>query len=481
MTDRQSSTWDIRNAPANYAWLVVFQVASSLLSFATVWLITRRLGATGYGAVVAVVLASQIMQIFLHWSATSLQRFGVEEFVASGAITKSFWTRSLIFLPNLLLLLVTAFAWLGPMGKALEIPREAWWMVALHLVTSSVWMHIQHALQGAKLMRLQGLLLAVERGLTFAAAAALYASGRLSWVSALVCYIAAPVLTSIVGLVRLRPYVRFDSFYDAGQFRTMLRFSLPLIPFAIIGALSTNQLDGIFITQYLSKKALGIYAIATQINGIAGQLPMLANLILLSMFVSLKSTGQESLLSRFFQNVAPPLTLAWGFFCALLSTAAALLIPVFFNADFDATVHPLWILLASSTLAFPVLMGLASLANTYSKTYISMIAAIAAALLNVLFNFLLIPRYGLMGCAWATLIAMAASLVTFQILLRREGLLSGGWILASVLPTIAGAIVISWDGRFAVAFAVCAALTLAIGLLERESYRKLISFWRARL
>ena len=478
--ERQTPAWDIRNAPSNYAWLVVFQIAGSLLSFASIWLITRRLGAEGYGAIVAVVLASQLVQIFLNWSAASLQRYGVEEFVVSGAITKSFWTRSLILVPNLILIVLTASLWIAPMAKALEIPAGARPLVVLHLVTGAVWLHIQHALQGAKLLRTQGLLLALERGLTFAAILTLFASGRLSWINALVCYIAAPALMAIVGGTMLRPYVRRGRLFDAAQFRTMLRFSLPLIPFAIVGALATSQLDAIFITQYLSKRALGIYSIATQINGIVAQLPILANSVLLAMFVSLKSTGRESMLSSFFQHVTPPLTLAWGLFCAASSCAAAILFPVFFKPEFAAAVQPLWVLLAASTMAFPVLTGLASLSNAYSKTYISMIASFAAAALNVTFNVLLIPRFGLVGCAWATLLALLASLFAFYILLRRAELLSHVWILVSVIPALAGATVVSTRGGFPAALALCGALTLAVALLQRQSFQKLLSFWRAR-
>ena len=58
--ERQSSSWDIRNAPRNYAALVAYQVLSAAFSFGAVWLITRHLGSEGYGGIVAIIAASQV-------------------------------------------------------------------------------------------------------------------------------------------------------------------------------------------------------------------------------------------------------------------------------------------------------------------------------------------------------------------------------------------------------------------------------------
>ncbi|CAN5583461.1 hypothetical protein BH10ACI2_BH10ACI2_12990 [soil metagenome] len=479
-SERRSSNWDIQNAPRNYIWLLIAHGGTAAFSFLSVWLVTKYFGSEGYGGVIAFVAASQLMQIFLNWSSTALTRFAIEEFVETGKITRSFWTRTLIFLPNLLLLILASGAWLLPVSDLLKIPEAAIWLIAVHIVTSSIWLHIQYALQGAKMLRLQGGLLAVERLLIFAGLVIVIFSTQLQWESLLWCYIIPPALMSVVGVWFLRPFIEFRGFYDGPQFRKMMMFSLPLIPFAIVGYLTTSQLDAVFITQYLSKKDLGIYAIASQIYGITLQLPILVNTIMLSMFVSLKATGKDSLVKLFFANVIPSITLAWAFCCGLMALACSVLIPLVFRPEIQASIQPLWVLLSASIMLFPILTGFATLSNTYSKTYISMYASIFAALTNLVLDIVLIPRFGMIGCAWATAISSLVSLSIFYALLRRAELLSSSWVFLAVIPAATSSLVFSFEGMGFWAILVFISLAFLVGYFQRNSLEYTFNSIRAR-
>jgi O-antigen/teichoic acid export membrane protein len=474
-SERQTSDWDIRNAPRNYLWLLIAHGGTASFSFLSVWIITRYFGSEGYGGVVAFVAASQMIQIFVNWSSTALARFGIQEFVETGKITRSFWTRSLIFFPNLFLILLASGAWLLPLASWLKIPASAMWLIVVHIVATSVWLHIQYSLQGAKMLRVQGILLAAERGLTFLGLIMFVLAKSLYWENILWCYIVPPLLMSAVGVWLIRPYIELKGFYDAPQFRKMLLFSLPLIPFAIIGYLSTSQLDAVFITRYLSTRDLGIYAVAAQINGIAQQLPILANTILLSLFVSLKTSGKDSLVELFFAEVVPSMTLIWATVCGLGAFLCAILIPLVFGQEFGAAVQPLWILLSASVIVFPILTGFATLSNTYSKTYISMYASTFAAVANVVFNLFLIPRFGMIGCAWATVLSSLVSLSVFYGLLRREKLMTASWVFQAVVPAAASALVFSFDNTGLWPLVVFVSLGILVAYLQRASLKYTIN------
>src|SRR2546425_7969093 len=101
---RQNAAWDLLHAPRNYLSLLIAQAFTSLLSLASVWLATRHLDPEGYGAVVAFIAAAQVvMLIGVNWTSISVARFGCEEFVQTGKIASTFWTRTIILAPNLLL------------------------------------------------------------------------------------------------------------------------------------------------------------------------------------------------------------------------------------------------------------------------------------------------------------------------------------------------------------------------------------------
>ncbi|HKX83562.1 MAG TPA: oligosaccharide flippase family protein, partial [Pyrinomonadaceae bacterium] len=391
-TKRQSADWDIHNAPRNYISLVAAHGTTALFSFLSVWLITRYLGSEGYGGIAAFVAASQLAQIFINWSSTALARFGIEEFIETGRVTRSFWSRTLIFIPNLVLVVLLSAFWLQPVAGWLKIPDSAIWLIIVHLVVTSMWLHVQYALQGVKMLRLQGAMLAAERMMTFVGLLLVISFGQLTLRNALWCYIGPALALTAAGFYVLREFIELNGFFTRQHFRRMLVYSFPLIPFAIVGYLSTSQLDAFFITRYLTIHDLGIYAVASQINGMVLQLPILANSILLSMFVSLKASGKDAVISKFLNDIVPSAALAWGVICATGAIVAAVFIPVVFGIDFQAAVGPLAILIMASVVSCLSVFGYATYSHSISATYISTIASILAAVVNVTFNLLLIPK-----------------------------------------------------------------------------------------
>ena len=110
---------------------------------------------------------------------------------------------------------------------------------------------------------------------------------------------------------------------------------------------------------------------------------------------------------------------------------------------------------------------------------------IVAATTNFTANFLLIPKYGLKGCAWATVLAYAASTLTVLIIGGKKFKLRSKWLIPAILPALTGSIYASWTENFPVAFLLAFAVGLGIVLLYRSSvvqsvkllsnYRKLLS------
>src|SRR5947207_14022406 len=97
----------------------------------------------------------------------------------------------------------------------------------------------------------------------------------------------------------------------------MLKFSLPVLPTSLVGYMSTNYLDAFFITHYLSAAALGVYAIAYQISGIALQLPLLVGTVLMPLFITLQVDGQVERSGRCMRDVLPWFTRCGGLACVL--------------------------------------------------------------------------------------------------------------------------------------------------------------------
>lgn len=476
VSERQSSAWDIRNAPRNYLTLVVTQIGSAAFSFVAVWIITRYLGSEGYGGIVAVIAASQVAQVLVNWTSIAVVRFGVDEFIETERIVRTFWIRFIVLAVNIVLVLALAAFWFPPLAAWLKLSPETIWLVLAHFSVTAVWIHIQMSLQGVKMLRTQGVLQMLERVLIVAGLAALVAAKSLTGPAAMLCYIIAPAVMIAAGVVLLRPFIFARFTPDRAFVRKIFTYSLPLLPFTLVGYFSGTYADAIFVTHFLSTRDLGIYAVATQINGIALQLPTLANTLLLPLFVTLHKESDQMRGSQYFRDVLPGTTLLWGLLCSALSFVSYFLIPWTFGGEFSRSTFPLWILLTASVVAVPVALGFSAMSNAISATYIPMYAAIFSAGINVIGNMILIPMFGIAGAAWATLAAYSASVIIFAVLLGRRDRVPISWVPAALVPSLSGTAAYAYVGDPAIAIAVCLSLTLFVAYLFRSSINRAALF-----
>lgn len=475
---RQSSAWDIANAPRNYISLVLTQGAGAAFSFASVWLITNYLGSEGYGGIVAVIAASQVAQVFVNWTAIAVVRFGVDEFIVTAKIARTFWVRLAALAINLLIVIAASIFWFPPLANWLKLSPETYWLVLAHFTLAAIWTHIQMSLQGAKMLRLQGILMMIERLLIMAGIIGLLAAASLTGTTAILCYIAAPTAMIVAGIVAVRRYI-FSRFSAGAPFvRKLFDYSLPLLLMGVVGYVASVYVDAIFISNYLSTSDLGVYSVATQINGVVLQIPTLANTLLLPLFVTLSREDQTARLQKFFDRVLPVLMLIWGLTCTLFAFAASFAVPLVFRPEFVASVMPLWILLVSTAVALPSLLGYQAMAHSISATSISLWAVIAAAIAKIALNFILIPELGIVGCAWATVIAFVVAVVVAGLRLRRHILIRLSWTFAAMTPVLLGGLAGWLTSNLWLSLGVSLLATTVLAFYFRDAVNDAVSFIR---
>jgi Na+-driven multidrug efflux pump len=130
----------------------------------------------------------------------------------------------------------------------------------------------------------------------------------------------------------------------------------------------------------------------------------------------------------------------------------------------------------ASTFSLPILIGYSALSHSISATYISMFAAIFSAFANITLNFLLIPKFGAEGCAWASVVMNFVFSATFYVLLRRSSQIALSWLFEAMLPLLGAAVVFSITRNPFVSLAVCAMIGILIILLHKNSLREAFNF-----
>ena len=475
-SERQSSDWDVKNAPKNYISLVFSQGGSVIFAFASVFLLTRVLGSDGYGSVVAIIAASQVAQVLVNWTSFSLVRFGVDEFVETQKIARTFWVRFAILAVNMVLAVLLGKIWYPPLAEWLNFLPETYWLVFAHFGSMALWIHVQLGLQGAKMAKTQGFLMMIERVIILGSLLVSYSIHKLYPMTAIFCYVLASSSMTLVGLYILRGYIWTKFTVDFAFFKKIIVYSLPLMPFTLIGYFSSGYIDAIFVSRFLSISDLGVYSVAVQMSGILMQPPTLANSLLIPLFITLEKENRSNKIKRYFSDVLPTMTLFWSVLCSLAAFVGYHTLQPVFGGQFAHAIIPLWILVSAAAVSFPVLVGYSALSHALSDTYIAMFAAIFSAVTNIILNFLLIPQFGMLGCAWATVLAYSISVLSFAALLKRTGKIDLSWQIMSLLPAIGGAITFTITGRASLALLASLAITGIVAYMHKTSITLAVQF-----
>ena len=215
----------------------------------------------------------------------------------------------------------------------------------------------------------------------------------------------------------LRPwrYVKLRSTWGHDT-RRMAKYALPLMPTAAI-FLVTSLSNRYFLLYYHGEATTGIYAAA-------GRIPALFTL-LISVFLEAwhysAVSFDEGRRARIFARTYRLLLPLSGVLCGGFMLVAPLLVRLLLHADYESAIMPLFFLLAS-TLCSALSSFLGSAYSVTLRSGESLCTALVGAVFSVTLNFLLIPRFALLGAALASFLAYLSMLL---LRLYRVGIVLG--------------------------------------------------------
>ncbi|CAN5117697.1 hypothetical protein BH20ACI2_BH20ACI2_13010 [soil metagenome] len=471
---RRTVRWDIDNARQNYAALIVAQGGLAVASFACVWIITQVLGVEPYGNIAAFMAAAQLAQVALWWTQNAMVRFGVQEFIESGKISNSFWSRSVVLVVNMALFFGTVPLWLPYFADAFKLPDDIIPATLAYLFVTAIWMHLQFGMHASKLPIRLAIGQMSERMLTLLIIAFLALYGALTWQRAAFAYVISPCILLVFGIYSLRRLVdwRFWRFgIETRRIKQILKFSIPIPLISLLSPLALNYVGTIFVLHYLTKADLGEYAVAFQFYGLVMVLPVLAGSLMTPLFISSRSgEGSENLTATFLKDILPSITVLFSIGSTVLAVGMYYVLPIVFGEQFAAVAGALWILIAAGSIVAPVFIGFFPLSLSDDTTYIQLIPAGLSSLVLIIVSFFLVPRYGLIGSAWSTLISYSVILVTFSFLMHKREGLGPSRTLVVALANVMGALTLSFGFHIIVSAIVVFGWLLLITLLDRYTY-----------
>jgi O-antigen/teichoic acid export membrane protein len=225
-------------------------------------------------------------------------------------------------------------------------------------------------------------------------------------------FIAAQVISSLLASLYTFIFSKAISFFSFSaikkeSYREMLLYSIPLIPNGIMWGL-VSALNRPIIEHYSSMNEVGLFAVA---NKFPALLIMVFSIFIFSWQISVLEEFNNEGYKLFYNKVLRVIFIVLTFLSCGLTIFSKLIITVMADDKFIEA----WRLVPILTIAvlFSSLSGFVG--TNFSATRESkyfFYSSVWGAIASVLFNFLLIPNFGLFGAAMAVVLSFAVMAIS---------------------------------------------------------------------
>ena len=187
------------------------------------------------------------------------------------------------------------------------------------------------------------------------------------------------------------------------ELRKMLAFGVPLIA-TNLGGLILNMSDRFFLKHYCSLSEVGLYNLGYQLG-------MIVQIVLVEPFKlvwppMVFSIKEEPYAEAYYSKMFTYFLFTGIFICLGISLLSREMIQVMTDRSFWSAYRVVPIIVLGYLFwggRLPVNVGIALTRKTQYYATVN----VAGAMANIFLNLLLVPRYGMMGAAWVTLISFA--------------------------------------------------------------------------
>ncbi len=432
-------------------------IVSRLIAVFLIPVYTVYLGRVGFGKIETIVALTSVLVIVLRMGITSaFFRFyfdSEDEDRRTLVVRTSFWfTMGMATLG-----LAIGFAAAHPLARWLHLGDP--WLVRAGFV--GLWAQMNYA-QLTALFRVE------QRPVQFAIASVANVLITIGATIALVIGAHKGAIGAVIGnfLGTLTVYLALLGYrryqlgfqFDRRLLRAMNHFGMPLVP-AALSLWAINLIDRFFINGYKGQAENGVYSLAVRISSVIIFAMTAFQLAWPAFAYSIKDDGEAK---RTYSYVLTYLLFITCWLSLAIGVLAPWIVRILATSEFHRSADAVP-LLCFATAAYSGYSVLAIGIGRMRQTQFNWVVSGAAALVNIALNVALIPRYGMMGAAVATLAAYVALFVGMWLRSRRVYPVAYQWRRLVTLSAVAVALTIL--GREIGSLPVAIALSLVYPLV----------------
>jgi O-antigen/teichoic acid export membrane protein len=357
----------------------------------------------------------------LNWSDSSVVRHGREEHTKSQKINKSFWARMYLFIPIMILVPLLFIIFSKQITSYIGIELKFIYLAIILFIFNGVLNFINYIYQSTNNMQKSAyVLLSQKLFYVICLIILLLVNIKTNLILALILINISFLLAIIFNILtfnfeKIKPYT-----FNKTYFRKIWTYSWPqLIGFS--GLYVVSYIDIFVIKKYMTLADVGTYNIAYNFFINISAIIIIIQTIFLPLIVEYRIQKKHHLINKYIKNI-PLFTLYWSILVIMGLFASKYIFPLLFSTKYVNAIHPFNILLIASIFYF-VTACLLPIINAFDYIIYSQIINLIYAAINIVMDFILVPKLGIIGAAYGTLIAYFVRtilLVVFVYIMRKK-------------------------------------------------------------
>jgi len=360
--------------------------------------------------------------------------------------------------------------WRAPLGRYLEAPSWIAGFVLVAILGSIALITVQSLLQARGMMSGYAWMLLIEKaGLLLGLGLVVWLHPGRRLLSCMALVACAPWISTLVGLRLLKQADWWPPVVEGAWVRRVVRFSSPFILGALAATITTWADIGL-TNHFVQKTGLGVYGLARQIANLLKQGAGLGAILISPLLFKWFAAGNVEWIRRYVERLLPLNVLVWCSLVALVLPVVWMVLPLIWGSEF-AQARWSWIVLVSEVgLCAWYYLGVPVLTAHEASVEITVINTLTAVLAPTL-GWWWIPRYGIVGSAWAVFCASLAAQTLLLYYLRRYGRLSVLRAVGAVTPlAISATVCWRWGPAWALAATGIFLLVISRWLWRRRAF-----------
>ncbi len=383
-------------------------------------MIIRLFSPEQFGIFNLFLLVTQIGLLFsANWTTSAMIRFGKEEVITDGTIRKTFWARALISGITLPIFLLAIYVFRNRIVSYIGFPSSHIFLVIVYFLALTIFSLLLYPYQALGRMKAFSSIPVFEKLIYGILLTLLFLNIFPKEISTVVLFlILASLFSSLLLFVLFEKKLIFPIEISKTTLKKIFHFAWPALGGGA-GGYVVNWIDIIVIKMYLTVFFVGVYSVAYGIYNYLMTIPLLGINLVSLMLTSFLVREREDLIIRYVKRFIPQIIFFWSFFVSLIIVFSEPIFGIWAGKKYELAIFPFIILAIGLvyrgiTCAYTPIYSVYLMPRRYHATNIFI------ALLNLIGDFVLIPRYGMMGAAVSTTGAFFISSLMFLIMANHK-------------------------------------------------------------